>query len=101
MQFFDEQGKAGELWTAEEFWVSQKEWRTHYTVGDVSWTQYGTAKGVMEVSGASSGHSLGLIYLQHLIDPLPNTEDLGKEGFTMTEKAFGGVKLRCFEHQQT
>jgi len=93
----DENGKPKDEGTFEELWVSPTKYKRTYVVGELTRTEYGTAKGAFTAGAEqlAQGHLMEME--REFVDPLPDVKLLANVPFNV--KVLGSGTLSCLDPQ--
>jgi len=95
----DEQGKAKEQGTFEEFWVGPRRNRITYTVGAESETIYTTDDGSLRAGILSEPSSLAQEVDLEFVRPLPALAYIEHQSFEKHTQKVGEAKVECVEEK--
>ena len=93
----DEQGKATDQGTYEEFWASPTKDKQVYSTATFSQTDYRTPNGLFRSSTPGSPPVVALEARQEFIQPLPTPEDVEHLTYELEQLNAGPTKLSCLK----
>ncbi len=94
-KLLDAQGKSTDEGTIEEFWASHHRRRITYTGKNFIRTVYWTDAGILESGSATLPSYLIEQTRADLVEPIPPTDFLQTQVFSLKDESFGTVHLTC------
>jgi TonB family protein len=93
----DGDGKPKDDGTFEELWVSPTKYKRTYVVGELTRTEYGTAKGAFTAGAEQLAQEHLMEMEREFVDPLPDPQLIAKVPFSV--KLLGSGTLNCLDPQ--